>query len=62
MAKGAKLSDVQVDIIGDNNRICVAPGCVLSNVYFRIRGSGHQIEFGEKCRVKPGSGALVRRP
>ena len=55
MAKGAKLSDVQVDIIGDNNRICVAPGCVLSNVYFRIRGSGHQIEFGEKCRVSRGA-------
>ena len=55
MAEGAKLSGVQLEIIGDNNRIRVAPGCVLSNVYFRIRGSGHQIEFGEKCRVSRGA-------
>jgi len=55
LAEGAKLSGVQVDIIGDNNRISIAPGCVLSNVYFRLRGSGHQIEFGEKCRVSRGA-------
>ena len=50
-AEGASLSGVKVDIVGDNNRINIAPGCLLSNVYFRIRGSGHQIEFGENCRV-----------
>jgi acetyltransferase-like isoleucine patch superfamily enzyme len=55
MAEGARLLAVQVDIIGDNNRISIAPGCVLSNVYFRLRGSGHQIEFGEKCRVSRGA-------
>ena len=52
---GASLSEVRVEIIGDNNRIKVAPGCVLSNVYFRIRGSGHQIEFGENCRISRGA-------
>jgi acetyltransferase-like isoleucine patch superfamily enzyme len=54
-ADGATLSGVKVDIIGDNNRINIAPGCVLSNVTFRIRGSGHQIEFGENCRVSRGA-------
>jgi len=54
-ADGASLSGVKVDIIGDNNRISIGPGCVLSNVYFRIRGSGHQIEFGKNCRVSRGA-------
>jgi acetyltransferase-like isoleucine patch superfamily enzyme len=54
-AEGASLSEVRVDIIGDNNRIKIGPGCVLSNVYFRIRGSEHQIEFGEKCRISRGA-------
>jgi acetyltransferase-like isoleucine patch superfamily enzyme len=53
--EGAKLSAVKVDIIGDNNRISIGPGCVLANVYFRIRGSNHQIEFGENCRVSRGA-------
>jgi acetyltransferase-like isoleucine patch superfamily enzyme len=54
-AEGASLSEVRVDIIGDNNRINIGPGSVLSNVHFRIRGSGHQIEFGENCRVSRGA-------
>ena len=54
-AEGASLSGVKVDIIGDNNRINIGPGCVLSNVHFRIRGSGHQIEFGANCRVSRGA-------
>jgi len=54
-AKGASLSEVRVDIIGDDNRITVGPGCMLSNVFFRIRGSGHQIEFGANCRVSRGA-------
>jgi acetyltransferase-like isoleucine patch superfamily enzyme len=55
MADGASLSGVYVDIIGDNNRISIGPGCVLANVHFRIRGSGHQIEWGENCRVSRGA-------
>jgi acetyltransferase-like isoleucine patch superfamily enzyme len=54
-ADGAKLSGVHVDIIGNKNRIKIGSGSVLSNVYFRIRGSGHQIEFGENCRVSRGA-------
>jgi len=54
-ADDATLSGVKVDIIGDNNRINIGSGCVLSNVYFRLRGSGHQIEFGEACRVSRGA-------
>ena len=54
-ADGAKLSGVQVEIIGDNNLITLGTGCVLSNVYFRIRGSGHRIEFGENCRISRGA-------
>jgi acetyltransferase-like isoleucine patch superfamily enzyme len=54
-AEGASLSEVRLDIIGDNNRIKIGAGCVLSNVYFRIRGSGHQIEFCTNCRVSRGA-------
>ena len=54
-AEGTSLSEVRLDIIGDNNRIKIGPGCVLSNVYFRIRGSEHQIEFGANCRVSRGA-------
>ena len=54
-AKSVNLSEVRLDIIGDNNRIRIGAGCVLSNVYFRIRGSGHQIEFGDNCRISRGA-------
>jgi acetyltransferase-like isoleucine patch superfamily enzyme len=54
-ADGATLSGVQLDIIGNNNRIKIGLGSVLSNVTFRIRGSGHRIEFGENCRVSRGA-------
>ena len=54
-ADGASLSRVNVDIIGDNNQIKIGPGCVFSNVQFRLRGSGHRIEFGENCRVSRGA-------
>ena len=54
-AEGASLSEVRLDIIGDNNRITIGQGCVLSNVHFRIRGSGHRIEFGANCRVSRGA-------
>ena len=53
--EGAKLAGVNVDIIGDRNRIKIGPDCVLSNVHFRIRGSGHQIEFGANCRISRGA-------
>jgi carbonic anhydrase/acetyltransferase-like protein (isoleucine patch superfamily) len=55
MADGATLSGVRVDIIGDNNNITIGPDSVLANVTFRVRGSGHQIVFGENCRVTRGA-------
>jgi acetyltransferase-like isoleucine patch superfamily enzyme len=54
-ADGASLSGVHVDIIGDDNRIKIGSGSILTNVHFRLRGSGHQIEFGENCRVSRGA-------
>jgi acetyltransferase-like isoleucine patch superfamily enzyme len=54
-ADGAALSAVRVDIIGNNNLITIGAGCVLSNVHFRLRGSGHRIEFGENCRISRGA-------
>jgi acetyltransferase-like isoleucine patch superfamily enzyme len=52
---GAVLKGVKVDIIGDNNQITISPGCTLSDVHFRLRGSGHRIEFGENCRISRGA-------
>jgi len=50
-AEGATLSGLELDIIGDRNRIIVGEGCVLTNVSFRLRGSDHLIEIGKNCRV-----------
>jgi len=50
-AEGATLSGVELDIIGDRNRIIVGEGCMLANVNFRLRGSDHLIEIGKNCRV-----------
>ncbi|PIX46860.1 MAG: hypothetical protein COZ54_02750, partial [Anaerolineae bacterium CG_4_8_14_3_um_filter_59_70] len=46
-AEGATLSGIELDIIGERNRIIVAEGCVLNNVKFRLRGSDHLIEIGK---------------
>ncbi len=54
-ADGAKLSGAHVDIIGDNNLIEIGSGSTLTNVHFRLRGSGHKIEFGRNCRVSRGA-------
>ena len=54
-AEGATLNSVVLDIYGDNNVIHVGGGSALSNVLFRIRGSGHRIEFGENCRISRGA-------
>ena len=47
----ARLVNVELDIIGSNNLIIVPDDCVLINVKFHLRGSGHRIEFGHNCRV-----------
>jgi acetyltransferase-like isoleucine patch superfamily enzyme len=54
-ADGARLSGVNVDIIGDNNLIEIGSGSTLNNVQFRLRGSGHKIEFGKNCRISRGA-------
>ena len=50
-AEGAALSHLELDIIGDRNRILVSPGCVLNNLRIRMRGSDHRLEIGRNCRV-----------
>lgn len=50
----ARLTNVEVDIVGDDNRIVIPNGCTLINVKFRLRGRGHRIEFGPDCRVTRG--------
>jgi acetyltransferase-like isoleucine patch superfamily enzyme len=54
-ADGATLSGVELDIVGDDNHISIGRGSVLTNVRFRMRGSGHRIIFGEKCRISRGA-------
>jgi acetyltransferase-like isoleucine patch superfamily enzyme len=54
-AQEVALSNVELDIIGDDNQIIIGKGCAFTNVCFRLRGSGHRIEFGENCRVSRGA-------
>jgi acetyltransferase-like isoleucine patch superfamily enzyme len=53
-AEGATLSHLELDIIGDRNRIQVGAGSVLNNLRIRMRGSDHRIEIGRNCRVSRG--------
>jgi acetyltransferase-like isoleucine patch superfamily enzyme len=53
-ADGARLSNVELDIVGDRNRIIIGEGSILHNLKIRIRGSDHLIELGRNCRVSRG--------
>jgi len=53
-AEKAGLSNVELDIIGNRNRILIGEGCILNNLKIRLRGSGHLIELGRNCRVSRG--------
>ncbi len=53
-ANGAKCVDVELDIIGDRNRIMIGEGSMLHHLKIRIRGSDHRIELGRNCRVSRG--------
>lgn len=53
-AEEAAFNNVELDIIGDDNQIIIGRGGALTNVRFRLRGSGHRIEFGENCRISRG--------
>jgi acetyltransferase-like isoleucine patch superfamily enzyme len=52
--EGVKFSNVELDVVGDNNQLIIGPGSELWNVYFRLRGSDQRIEFGENCRISRG--------
>ncbi len=53
-AQGASFSNVELDIIGDDNTIVIGPGSRFNNVRFHVRGSGCRIEFGANCRISRG--------
>jgi len=53
-AVGSKLTNVELDIIGDNNQISFGPNSTIYNLKIRMRGSNHRLEFGENCRVSRG--------
>ena len=50
-ANGARLSKVELDIVGDRNHINIGEGSILYNLTFHIRGSDHIIKIGKNCRV-----------
>lgn len=54
-AQGARLINVELDIIGDDNQIILGQGGVFQNVRFRLRGNNHRIEFGPNCRITRGA-------
>jgi len=53
-AEGASFSNMELDILGDNNSIVIGAGSRFNNVRFRVRGSGHRIEFGPNCKISRG--------
>jgi hypothetical protein len=53
-AEGARLAGVELDIVGDRNRITVGEGCQLYNLKFHVRGSDHVVEIGRDCRFTRG--------
>ena len=53
-AEGASISNLELDIFGNNNTIVIGPGSHFNNVCFHVRGSGHHIKFGPNCRVSRG--------
>ncbi len=54
-AEEVAFNNVELDVIGDDNQIIIGRGGALTNVRFRLRGSGHRIEFGENCRISRGA-------
>jgi len=52
--KFAILSSVNIDIIGDGNKIEIMEGCFLNSVTFRIRGNNHRILINNHCNLSGG--------
>ena len=53
-AEGVSLTRVELDIVGDDNQIVIGRGSALTDLRFRLRGSGQRIEFGSNCRISRG--------
>jgi acetyltransferase-like isoleucine patch superfamily enzyme len=53
-AEGASFSNLELDIVGDDNSIVIGAGSRFNNVRFLVRGSGHRIEFGSHCKISRG--------
>lgn len=52
---GAKLWNVRLEVYGDNNTVEIGEGCVVKNVRFYIRGSGHRIQIENGVRFHHGA-------
>lgn len=52
--KGAVLSSVEFDVIGNNNCILIDPFSCLENVKFLLRGNNHKIHISNGCRFSRG--------
>jgi acetyltransferase-like isoleucine patch superfamily enzyme len=53
--RGAILKRCVIDICGSNNRVDIAPECVLSGVLFRVRGDGNTIKIGARSQIVRGA-------
>ncbi|HMI07946.1 MAG TPA: acyltransferase [Flavobacterium sp.] len=42
------------DIVGNNNRVEIMPGAVLSDMKIFMRGDNHTLKIGERCHFKAG--------
>ncbi|MDA3895175.1 MAG: acyltransferase [Desulfobacteraceae bacterium] len=50
----AILSNVKIDIRGDNNSIIIEKNSILNGTIFFIRGDNHKVHSGPACRMKNG--------
>jgi acetyltransferase-like isoleucine patch superfamily enzyme len=50
-----KLKNVQIEIIGNCNHLCIRDNARLSNVLIYVSGDNHRLEIGEGCVIKAGS-------
>ena len=54
-ADGAFLRNVDVDLVGDDNRIDIGAGSVLRDVRLHIRGDNNRLQIGRDCRLNRGA-------
>ncbi len=51
---GARLRGVTLDIAGEGHLVHIPRGCVLNQVYIRIRGKNNRLELAERVRFTRG--------